>query len=60
MLTEFFAITDLTTNPDPVLRRTTSSYVVWAPNTALSMYLLTTRAGTWWTARAVGLVFDRR
>jgi hypothetical protein len=39
VLTEFFAVTELTTNPDPVLTAYHVSYVVWAPHTALSIYL---------------------
>ena len=39
MLTEFFAVTDLTTNPDPVLSAYHVSYVVWAPRTPLALYL---------------------
>ncbi|HSZ38126.1 MAG TPA: hypothetical protein VK773_13610 [Acidimicrobiales bacterium] len=39
VLTDFFAMTYMTTNPDPVLSAYHVSYVVWAPNTALSNYL---------------------
>ena len=39
VLTEFFAVTNLTTNPDPVFSAYHVSYVVWAPRTALSEYL---------------------
>jgi hypothetical protein len=39
VLTEFFAVTNMTTNPDPVLAAYHVSYVVWAPRTALSIYL---------------------
>jgi hypothetical protein len=39
VLTEFFDVTDMTTNPDPVLSAAGVSYVVWAPHTALSLYL---------------------
>ena len=39
VLTEFFAVTNMTTNPDPVLSAYHVSYVVWAPDTALSNYL---------------------
>ena len=38
-LTQFFAINDLTTNPDPILSEFDVAYVVWAPDTALSLYL---------------------
>ena len=37
--TEFFAITNLTTNPDPVLSAYHVAYVVWAPDTPLAEYL---------------------
>ena len=39
VLTEFFAINDVSINPDPVFREYHVSYVVWAPNTGLSLYL---------------------
>ena len=39
VLTEFFAVSDLTTNPDPVLSAYHVDYVVWAPDTPLSEYL---------------------
>jgi hypothetical protein len=39
VLTQFFAINDLTTNPDPILSDFDVAYVVWAPDTALSLYL---------------------
>ncbi|HWF17312.1 MAG TPA: hypothetical protein VG244_14090 [Acidimicrobiales bacterium] len=39
VLTEFFAVTSLTTNPDPVFSAYHVSSVVWAPHTALSIYL---------------------
>ena len=51
MLTEFFAITDMTTNPDPILSSYHVSYVVWAPDTPLSSTCHGTRAGVSWTAR---------
>ena len=35
VLTEFMAVTNLTTNPDPVLSAYHVSYVVWAPRTPL-------------------------
>jgi hypothetical protein len=40
VLTEFFDITNLTIGPDPVLRTYHVRYVVWAPHTALSEFLL--------------------
>jgi hypothetical protein len=39
VLTEFFVVTTQTTNPDPILSAYHVSYVVWAPNTGLSIYL---------------------
>jgi hypothetical protein len=39
VLTEFFDITNLTINPDPVLRSYDVDYVVWAPDTALAEFL---------------------
>ena len=39
VLTEFFDITNLTINPDPLLRSYDVDYVVWAPRTALSEFL---------------------
>ena len=51
MLTEFFAITNLATNPDPVFSAYHVAYVVWAPATPLAEYLQRDPAGTWWTGR---------
>jgi hypothetical protein len=39
VLTEFFAVTALTTNPDPVLSAYHVSYVVWTPHNGLSIFL---------------------
>jgi hypothetical protein len=60
VLTEFFAITNMTTNPDPILSWYHVSYVVWAPRTALSEYL--SRDPRWRLADSspVALVFARR
>ncbi len=60
VLTEFFAITNLTTNPDPVLSAYHVAYVVWAPRTALAEYLQ--RDPRWHVVdrTAVALVFARR
>ncbi len=44
VLTQFFAVSDLTTNPDPILSAAHVRYVVWAPGTPLSEYLVTRRA----------------
>jgi hypothetical protein len=60
VLTEFFAITGMTTNPDPVLSAYHVSYVVWAPNTALSHHL--DHDPRWHVVdrTSVALVFARR
>ena len=50
VLTEFMAVTNLTTNPDPVLAGSHVAYVVWAPHTHWRSTSPVTRAGTWWTA----------
>ena len=39
VLTTFFAVTNMTTDPDPVLAASHVRYVVWAPETPLSLYL---------------------
>jgi hypothetical protein len=39
VLSEFFAVSAVSTNPDPVLSAYHVSYVVWAPRSALSIYL---------------------
>jgi len=39
VLDEFFAVSDLARDPDPVLSAYQVSYVVWAPGTALAVYL---------------------
>jgi hypothetical protein len=39
VLTRFFAVSSMSTDPDPVLTSNHVSYVVWAPHTALSIYL---------------------
>ena len=60
VLTEFIAVTNLTTNPDPVLSRSHVAYVVWAPHTPLALYLA--RDPRWHVVdrTAVALVFARR
>jgi hypothetical protein len=60
VLTEFFAVSDMTTNPDPVLGEYHVDYVVWAPDTPLSEYLL--RDARWHVVdrSTVALVFARR
>ncbi len=37
---EYFAVSGLSTDPDPVLARYDVSYVVWAPNAPLATYLM--------------------
>jgi hypothetical protein len=60
VLTEFFAITNMTTSPDPILSSYHVSYVVWAPHAPLSEYLA--RDPRWRVVdrSAVALVFARR
>jgi hypothetical protein len=60
VLTEFMAVTNLTTKPDPILSASHVSYVVWAPDTPLSLYLA--RDPRWHVVdrTSVALVFARR
>ena len=60
VLTQFFAINDLSINPDPVFSEYHVSYVVWAPNTGLSLYLA--RDPRWQVVdrSRVAWVFERR
>jgi hypothetical protein len=60
VLTEFMAVTNLTTNPDPVLSASHVDYVVWAPDTPLALYLA--RDPRWHVVdrTSVALVFARR
>ena len=60
VLTEFMAVTNLTTNPDPVLSASHVDYVVWAPHTPLTLYLA--RDPRWRVAdrTSVAVVFARR
>jgi hypothetical protein len=60
VLTEFMAVTNLTTNPDPVLTASHVAYVVWAPHTPLALYLA--RDPRWYVMdrTSVALVFARR
>jgi hypothetical protein len=60
VLTEFFAITNLTTNPDPVLSASHVSYVVWAPHTTLSNFLAHDPRWRVVDRTHVALVFARR
>jgi hypothetical protein len=59
-LTEFFAVTYMTTNPDPVLSASHVSYVIWAPHTALSTYLAHDPRWHVVDRSRVALVFARR
>ena len=60
VLEEFFAVSDLSTDPDPVLSAYDVSYVVWAPGTALSLYLAHDPRWRVVERSAVALVFARR
>ena len=60
VLTEFMAVTNLTTNPDPVLSAYHVSYVVWSPRTALAQYLARDRRWHVVDRTSVALVFARR
>jgi hypothetical protein len=60
VLSEFFAITTQTTNPDPILSHYHVSYVVWAPHTGLSMYLAHDPRWHVVDRSSVALVFARR
>jgi hypothetical protein len=60
VLTEFFAVTNLTTNPDPVLDAAHVRYVVWAPRTPLSLYLSHDAHWRIIDRTPVALVFARR
>ncbi len=59
-LTEFFAVTNVTTDPDPILASADVSFVVWAPRTALAEYL--SHDPRWHVVdrTSVALVFARR
>jgi hypothetical protein len=60
VLTEFFAVTTQTINPDPVLSAYDVSYVVWAPHTALSIFLGHDPRWRVVDRSSVALVFARR
>jgi hypothetical protein len=59
VLTEFMAVTNLKTNPDPVLSASRVDYVVWPPDTPLALYLA--RDPRWRVVdrTSVALVFAR-
>jgi hypothetical protein len=60
VLTDFFAITNLTTDPDPILATYHVSYVIWAPGTPLAEYLSHDPRWQVVDRTAVALVFTRR
>jgi hypothetical protein len=60
VLTRFFDVTNVTTDPDPVLATYHVSYVVWAPHTALSEYLSHDSRWQMVDRSAVAVVFARR
>ena len=60
VLSEFMAVTNLTTNPDPVLSAYHVSYVVWAPQTPLAQYLSHDSRWHLVDRTSVALVFARR
>lgn len=60
VLTDFFAVTNQTIDPDPVLSAYHVSYVVWAPKTALSLYLAHDPRWHVVDRTPVALVFARR
>jgi hypothetical protein len=60
VLTEFMAVTNLTTDPDRVLSASDVSYVVWAPATPLALYLAHDDRWRVVDRSSVALVFARR
>jgi len=60
VLTEFFAVTELSTDPDPVLSRYGVAYVVWAPATPLALFLGRDRRWLLVDRAGPALVFARR
>ena len=60
VLTEFMAVSNLTTNPDPVLAAFAVAYVVWAPRTPLALYLAHDSRWHVVDRTSVALVFARR
>jgi hypothetical protein len=60
VLTEFMAVTNLTTNPDRVLSAAHVSYVVWAPGTPLALYLAHDHRWRVVDRSSVAVVFARR
>jgi hypothetical protein len=60
VLSEFMAVTNLTTDPDPILSAYHVSYVVWAAHTPLAQYLAHDSRWHVVDRTAVALVFARR
>jgi hypothetical protein len=60
VLTEFMAVTNVTSDPDPVLSAYDVSYVVWAPHTPLALYLAHDSRWRVVDTTHVALVFARR
>jgi hypothetical protein len=60
VLSEFMAVSNLTTNPDPVLSAYHVSYVVWARQTPLAQYLAYDPRWHVVDRTSVALVFARR
>jgi hypothetical protein len=60
VLTELLEVTNVTTNPDPVLSASHVSYVVWAPGSPLAVYLAHDARWRVVDRTPVALVFARR
>jgi hypothetical protein len=60
VLTEFFAVSDLTTDPDPILAHYDVRYVLWARNTPLEKYLSHDSRWVVVDRTVQGVVFERR
>jgi hypothetical protein len=60
VLSEFMAVSNLTTDPDPVLSAYDVAYVVWAPRTALATYLAHDPRWRVMQRSPVAIVFARR
>jgi hypothetical protein len=60
VLSQFMAVTNLTTDPDRVLSASDVSYVVWAPATPLALYLAHDDRWRVVDRSSVALVFARR
>jgi len=60
VLSDFFAVSDVTANPDPILSRYHVDYVVWAPRTPLAVYLAHDARWVMVDRTAAALVFARQ